>query len=258
MNRAETIKTLKRLGWVALFFLTAILIISAVEKKKSSHASEVNIQINPLQDGFYLVDESDILLTIERSFGYDLTGIPMGAINVERLERVLEDDPFVLNADAYIDARNKVNIEVWQREPVLRIIDNNGLNYYLDEHGVKLPLSKHFTARVLVVTGNIPPHVPDYLEREQHSLKDIFDLTKKIRSDDFFKPLIEQVYIGNTGEFTLVPKVGNQKILLGDYTSIESKLRRLKIFYKEGMPYKGWQTYKTINLKFKEQVVCEK
>jgi cell division protein FtsQ len=35
-------------------------------------------------------------------------------------------------------------------------------------------------------------------------------------------------------------------------------LNRLKIFYKEGMPYEGWRKYETINLKYSGQVVCKR
>jgi cell division protein FtsQ len=70
--------------------------------------------------------------------------------------------------------------------------------------------------------------------------------------------LIEQIYVSNTGEFTLIPKVGDQKILFGNYTNVKDKLENLKIFYQEGMPYEGWQKYRTINLKYKGQVVCER
>ncbi|MCD8495579.1 MAG: hypothetical protein LRY45_02460 [Bacteroides graminisolvens] len=54
---------------------------------------------------------------------------------MERIERVLEEDPFVVDADAYVDSRSRVNVKISQREPMLRIIDNNGLNYYLDADG---------------------------------------------------------------------------------------------------------------------------
>ena len=32
------------------------------------------------------------------------------------LERVLEEDPFILDAETFIDAQNKVNIHIVQRE----------------------------------------------------------------------------------------------------------------------------------------------
>lgn len=258
MLNADLTNTLKRLVWISLLFLLAALVISGVEFKEASLVKEVHIKVQPLPNGNTLVNKADIALTIEKSFGFKFQGLSIGAIEVERLERVLEEDPFILNADVYIDAQNEINIIVSQRQPVLRIIDNNGLNYYLDKDGFKLPLSKHYSARVLVATGNIPPHVPDFLERKKHVLKDLFLLAEMIGQDDFYHAMFEQLFVSNRGEFTLIPMVGNQKVIFGKLDNAQDKLARLKLFYKEGMPYRGWHRYKTINLKYDNQVVCKK
>jgi len=258
MDKKELQLTLKRASWLLAVFFSIAIVVSAVGKREASIVDRVLVEIEPLSSGNSLIKPEDVQLTIQRSFGAKLEGFRLGAIDVGRIERVLEEDPFVLNADVYIDASANVNVKVEQREPVLRVIDNNGLNYYLDENGLKMPLSRHFAVRVLTATGNIPPHDPNFLERKRHRLKDLFLLAEKISADEFFSALIEQIYVSNTGEFTLIPKVGDQKIIFGKLQDADEKLENLKIFYKEGIPYEGWQKYRTINVKFKGQVVCEK
>ena len=255
--KPEVSNILNKVMWAIGAFLLMMLVVSAVEKKQTTNAQEVLIEIKDLANNKFLINEEDVRAMIERSFGFELEGIPLATLDVERLERVLKDDPFVLEAEAYIDAKNTLKIKVAQREPLLRIIDKNGLNYYLDLEGKKLPLSAHYTARVLVATGNIPPHVPDFRDRKKHLLKDLYELTNILKEDEFLSAQIEQVHISNGGEFTLIPKLGRHKILLGPYEQINDKLDRLKIFYKEVLPYKGWQKYKIINLKFKKQVVAK-
>lgn len=255
---AEFNQLLKRLTTVAVFFAAAVIIISAVERKESSQVENVVVRISSLSGDSTLIKPADIMQTIERSFGYELTTLPVGDVDIARLEKVLEEDPIIADADAFVDADSKVNIKITQRDPVLRIIDRNGLNYYLDANGAKMPLSKHYTPRVLVATGNIPPHTPDFLQRKRHLLKDLFELAGIIRKDEFLNALVEQIYVNNRGELTLVPKIGDQLILFGRMADAEDKLKRLKVFYLEAMPYEGWQRYATINLKFKGQVVCEK
>ena len=56
----------------------------------------------------------------------------------------------------------------------------------------------------------------------------------------------------------MVPKVGRHLILFGDMGDMESKFTKLKAFYAQGMKKAGWDKYSRINLKFKDQVVCEK
>lgn len=258
MNNAELIRVGKRLMWTFMVLVTIGVVLSSVQWKETSPSAGLQIDIKPLADGHNLITGEDIVKKIDRSFGFPLEGTPLNNIDIERLERILEEDPFILKADAYVDAGSVINIRVLQREPVLRIIDNNGLNYYLDKDGIQMPPSEHFTARVLVATGSIPPYVPNFLEREKHLLQDVFHLAAQIREDPFLGPLIEQIYVSNRGEMSLAPKVGDQKILLGRYVDMDEKLENLKIFYQEGVPYEGWRKYKVYDLKFKGQVVAVK
>ncbi len=256
MTRTDWIHLGKRLGWIGFLFAIAALVISAIEHRQASKVREVVIAVAPLADSSKLITEGDVGKLIERSFGYALPGTPLKVINVERLERVLEEDPFIMDAEAFVDARDVVSIMVRQRVPVLRIIDNNGLNYYLDEEGIRMPQSRHYTTHTLVATGNIPPYVPDFLERKNYPLGQLFELTEDLRSDPFFKALFEQVHLNNKGEFTLIPMVGDQKILFGTLERKDKKLRALKAFYQEGIPYQGWRKYRIIDLRYRGQVVC--
>ena len=255
---AETLRMLKRIAWGGLLFLVAIIVVSAVERKEASLVPELSIDIEPLPDGELLINGQDVRLAIERSFGYRLEGMPVGSIDVQRLEKVLEAEPFILDADVYIGANNQIKVGVVQREPILRVMDKNGLNYYLDANGIKMPLSPHFTAKVIVATGNLPPYEPKFLDRRRNTLKDVFLLAKMIIEDEFLNAMIEQAHVSNRGEITLVPKVGNHKITFGKYEEAKKKLNRLKIFYKEALPYEGWNKYSEISLQYNGQVVCKK
>lgn len=258
MKNEEIIKSSKKIGWLAGLLLVAMIILSAIGRKESTPTVDVIYKVHPLPSGSSLLNDKDVEKLIERVYGHNLMGRPIGQIDLMRLERMLENDDFVLDANVFIDARNKVNIHIKQREPVLRVIDGNGPHYYLDKNGVKMRLSDRYAARVLVASGNIPPHDPNFLERKRHLLKDVFLLSQMLMADEFFNPLTEQIYVSNIGEITLIPKVGNQKILFGKFVDAEKKLANLKTFYQEGMPYEGWRKYSTIDVRFAGQVVCKK
>ena len=118
-----------------------------------------------------------------------------------------------------------------------------------------MSLQKEIEAKLtwVLIPGN-----PGFLQRKKHILKDIFELTNIILEDDFLQPMMEQIYVNSTNEYELSPNIGDQKIILGKLDNIDNKIFHLKTFYKEALPYKGWQKYKTINLKFKGQVVAGK
>ncbi|MEM9821061.1 MAG: hypothetical protein AAF985_08310 [Bacteroidota bacterium] len=258
MLSPELIAMIKRISWIAMIFMAAALFITTVEKKRSRTVDAVDIRIAALSTGDNLITREDVFVAIERSFGHRVLGLPIGALNVEKVERVLEADPFIRDADVFIDALNTVQIEVSQREPILRVIDQNGLNYYLDHEGKMMPLSPHFTARVLVATGAIPPFDPGYQSRKGNRIKKIYEMCQIILQDELLEVLIGQIDINSKGEISMVPILGNQTIEFGDLVEVSDKIFRLKTFYAEAMPRLGWKKYKTINLKFRNQVVCKK
>lgn len=247
-----------RISWLVFLIIVGVVLLSSVAHKKSSFADGVLVEVQALATGDKLISERDVKQALLKSFGNTLEGTELARLDVERMERVLEEDPFVLKAEAYVDQKNELHVRIAQREPILRVLDIHGGNYYLDQNGVKMPPSKNFAARVLVATGNIAPYAPDFRTQKRNTLKDLFALTQILMADEFFRSFIQQVHVNNAGEFILVPLVGDQKIVLGSARKIEDKLHRLKIFYQQGMPYAGWNLYETINLKYNGQVVCRK
>lgn len=254
----NTMESLRRLGLIAGAGLMLLLITAAITRKRELPVMATTVVVKPLEGNVFLIDSADVVSIINKSWGEPLDGQPAGNINPDRIERFLEEDAFVKNAEVSITANSKVNVIITQRQPVLRVIDKEGLQYYLDESGTRVPLSKHFSARTLVATGNIPHFTSDYQLRKKHLLKNLFELTQVILDDPLWSSLFEQVYVNRRDEFVLVPKVGDQLVILGDLENLEMKLRRLRIFYKEGMSHEGWQRYSTIDLRFKGQVVCER
>ena len=111
----------------------------------------------------------------------------------------------------------------------------NWVGYWLNESGVE------FT--------------PEFMERKKNTLKDVYQLADLIREDELLMAMIEQIHVSNRGEITLVAKVGPAKVLFGQMTDAEEKLRRLKIFYQEVTSIEGWQKYRAVDLRYKGQVV---
>lgn len=247
--------SLRRLGNLAGLFVLLAILIAAVERKEARVVNRVLVEITPLEEERYLIDSADVVRLIVRTFGYGLEQLPLARVETERLERVLRADPFVADAEVFVDAEVNVHIAIRQREPILRVIDSNGKNYYLDAEGNQLPLSSHYTPRILVATGNIPPYVADFLEKESYVLKDLFTLTQMILDDPFLMPMTEQIHVSNNKEFTLIPKLGRQKILLGGAQHLEKKLDYLKLYYEKALPFSGWKKYRALDLRYEGQII---
>jgi cell division protein FtsQ len=87
-----------------------------------------------------------------------------------------------------------------------------------------------------------------------------------VEADDFWTSQIVQINVlgSDVGawqepQLELVPRVGSHIILLGTLDGDETaKLRKLRLFYSEGMPHAGWDSVSYINIKYKDQIVCTK
>ena len=250
----------QRLGMLAALLLVAVVVISAVTYKSSSKVMQIHISIDPLDEGMdhAMITEKDVRKALADGFYQSIEGSSVAGIDAERVELVIEREPFIRNAEVFIDARNEMRIRVSQRIPIVHVIDANDLHYYLDVEGKKMPRSKHFTPRVMVASGHIPPFVPDFQEREKHQLHGVFALAMDIQKDPFLLALVEQIYVNEKGDMILAPKVGDQTIVFGSYKNTAKKIKRLKTFYQSAMPYVGWQKHKQLDLRFKNQVVARR
>src|SRR6185312_2567413 len=185
-----------------------------------------------------------------------LVGRRMDNINIYDLEKRLRSNPFIEFAKVYADMDGVINVEISQRQPVLRIINRYDQDFYVDQHGLKIPLSANFTARVLAANGYIDELFANRVDTLQTPLAmELFKAANYIRNDSLWDAQIAEIYVNKDREIELIPRVGNNRILLGNADSLETKFRNLLVFYKKALPQVGWDAYKTINIKYANQVV---
>jgi cell division protein FtsQ len=154
------------------------------------------------------------------------------------------------NAEIFLTLSGDLGAIIKQRNPVLRVA-NNLESYYFDELGKKMPLSDNYSARVPITTSDL----------NQNNCIDIICLANKIYKDEFLQKQIigiDQIAGEKTNQFELKTRVGNQRIVFGDLKRMDEKIVKLKVFYQKMIADSIMNKYKTINLKFNGQVVCEK
>ncbi|MCB0807582.1 MAG: hypothetical protein KDC05_17440 [Bacteroidales bacterium] len=253
-------KVMKISLWILLFAALFVLVgfIETEHKKTTCKGIEVYIDYNGTAP---LISESEILNPILKTFD-SLTGKKLSDINSIEIENLVNSIDFVENAEVYSTLTGILKVKASQRIPVLRVVNNRGQNFYIDRNGRLFPVKTGLSTRILVASGNIKTTYSDTLNiinsESGVELLNLMKLAQYIENDEFLRAQIEQVYVTGSGEYEMVPKVGRQLIEFGDITSMEKKFENLKVFYKDGMKRAGWDAYKTINLKFDNQVVCEK
>lgn len=239
-------------AWLCLVGAIGFSVYYVYMKWAAVRCQAVVVNINPSSPRF--MDEAEIAGMIEKS-GEPIIGQRLAAININKLEARLSSFTTLNNVEIFrkVDAKGisftgKLIISVDQRTPVIRMKSSTD-DYYFDSEGVKIPTSPKYVERILIATGTIPD---DLVKKVLLKMADF------INKDDFWRAQIEQVFIQENGELLLVPQVGGYLIEFGTPEEYELKLRNLKAVYQQGFKNMGWNRYKTISVKYRNQVVCTK
>jgi len=242
--------------WIALGGATVFLLVAAIKTKPERLCKGIEISIHGVSNNFF-VDKNDILKTIASLEKTNPVGKAMGAFNLKHLEDQLDRDVWIKSAQLFFDNNDILQVIVQEREPVARVFAASGETFYIDDELAMLPLSEKFSARLPVFT-NFPSGKKILSGADSSLLMDIKTISLAIQKDSFCMAMIEQVDITAQRTFEMIPKIGNQLIVFGDATDTETKLVKLKLFYKEIMVKAGWDHYSIINVQYKNQVVAKR
>lgn len=180
--------------------------------------------------------------------GLNPSGKNLGDINTNQIEEAIKANQLIKKAEVFITNNGTVKAIIYERKPVLRVI-SGGKSYYVDDEGKVMPLSQRFAAYLPIATGVI---------KEDFARTDLYKFALFLRNNDFWNAQIEQIVVASNNDITLIPRVGDQKIILGKLTDYEEKLDKLMSFYLKGQNETGWNKYSVINLKYDKQVVGTK
>ncbi len=239
------------------------------KSEKNTRVKSLNISIHNNEENLFL-NEKDIKQFLA-SCNKSVVSSQYKNISIPELEKVLNSHPAIQNAEVSGDIDGEVKIDIVQRTPVCRIINSDGESYYIDSQSKLMPLNENYSARVIVVNGFVNE---PYSKRYQYSvdqirsnklfsqvsmLDDLLDVVNYINADSTLSTLIHQVYVNEEHDLELFPAVGEQKIIFGSSEFLVEKFNKLKLFYTQGLnKTDSWTKYSTLNLKYKNLVVCTK
>lgn len=194
-------------------------------------------------ENIYITDSTvSNLLAIK---GKDLTDHSKDSLNLTRLEKKMDQNPMIANAEIFKSITGDLSALITQREPLGRVIGENP--FYIDKQGGSMPLSPNYSARVPLVN-----------QVDSTDIQKVFPLLKKINKDDFLTKHIIGIRKSARGDFILKMRGSALTINFGEIKRIDQKIRNFKAFYKKAHIDHKLDDYRQVNLKFVNQVVCTK
>ena len=243
---------------ILIYSLGSLILISLISfralRLSERKVSGIEIEIMSNQD-FYLIDQFEIqaLLNQEQSV---VLGTNFDQVDIKLLERQVEENPFVAEIDVFMSVTGVLGAKVSPAQPIGRLMSSRGPDQYIDVTGKLLPMNADYTARVPLISFTEYPQWESNLG-ENDLGKQLMEFLIFINKDELWRAQIAQLAVSEENELTLWPQMTKQLILFGPADEIEEKFKKLKLFYKEVLPKKGWNTYSSINLKYKNQIVCK-
>jgi len=241
--------------WSIAGALLVLLFIISWKAKEEKKCASINVELVGENTIALFMDEKEILQIIHEK-GIQ-AGLPIGAVNLNALEKNLQSIKWVKHAEMFLDNQQALQIKIEQRIPIARIFTAAGNSFYIDKEGWRLPLKQLTVMRLPVFTG-FPSDQEKMSTPDSLLLKDILHFTKAIQEDSFFMAQIAQINIAANGDFEMIPSLGDHLVLMGSAENVEDKLNRLYSFYKQVWVQSGVNAYQVLDCRFDHQIVALK
>ena len=230
-----------------LAVLAALLVTGALwarSKSRGEVCTAVNVQVVNADSTSFVTPEG--ILSDLKSQGIKLEGKRMGDINASDVEEALRLSPYLENADIVKCQDGRLLIRVYQLVPVLRVFDGDD-SYYVNRMGKRMAASSFYHCDVPVVQGHFTKKYPPTR---------LLPLIDYVEGDSLLRSLVTMYCVRDTNNIILVPQFSGHVVNIGNADGFENKFDKLKLFYREVMPKKGWNTYDTISVKWNHQIVA--
>lgn len=236
------------ISWIAMSGVAVVLIYLAwnfSKRQTGQSCLDVVVELDHV-NGIEYIKEDEVRAFILAN-NDKIVGEKIGSLDLDSIEQSLNNYPFVRKAEVYIDLDRKVHVDIEQITPILRVHPSSGSPYYLSQDGDRSPLSKYYSAHVIVASGEISEAMD----------KKLYTLIRYVNDSKLWNAQIEQIFVSKDQDITLIPKLGQFSIILGDVDQLESKFNKLETFFRKGLNKTGWEKYKSLNLKYNKLVICK-
>ena len=237
-----------KINWNILKMVMLMIAISGLYafsnyRNESKKITELDVQFTD-GDNLYVTTAMVNKLLIQNFQGFE--NVPKEKLVLNTMEKALEANEMVKNAQVYLTVNGKLTTKIAQRNPIGRVEGSS--IFYLDDEGKRMPLSRNHSARVPIITGNIT----------DKSLEDVLLILNHINGDDFLRKNVIGIHAMNTNKYQLKFRTENFVVSLGRAEALERKFNKFKAFYVKGAKDKSLDTYSKVSLEFSNQVVCTK
>lgn len=242
----DTIIKIALTAVLAVYLVFALAMTGAAER--ADHYTRLSIAVaDSIGSGF--VSDSDVSQECGDLYSI-ISSTSREKIDLNALEQTITSMPVVETANVAALCDGSLHISVSPMVPVARVFDPTGHSYYINAKGKRVLADARYHVDVPVVVGNF--------DSSTMKAESLLPMLSHIAADPTLNALVSTVTTTPKGDIVIVPVIRGQVINFGDTANVADKFTRLKTFYTEVLPVKGWNTYDTISVKWARQVVASR
>lgn len=253
-----------KIALVAALFCVLGLVCFAIIKMNGARRHQVTCAGVKVEfaDDYNFVTAEDIEGYLMKDYGTYI-GQRLDSLDLAKVEKILDSKGVIQKTDAFTTPDGYLNVKVYQRKPIVRFQKGN-TGFYADEKGFLFPLQSNYTSRVPIVDGAVPLNVTDAYkgeprtDKEKRWLSQVIAMVTYMDGSKVWSENISQITVEQNGDLVLVPREGKEVFIFGQPTEVAAKFGKIGKYYTAIVPDKGEGYYSTVNVKFKDQIVCRK
>lgn len=227
------------LGYVAFAFA----FVHEENAKRICQGIDLRIEGNSLPDSVLRQGVSSQLA----KYGRRLKGQPLESIDLSNIENYLGRFSNFESVECSFNPDSRLRITITPIKAEVRVFTDNGKSFYINRYGKRIDADAEFYIDVPVL---IAP------EKYERLIPSALSLIRYVGSDPDLSPLISAYKIDGPNDLMIIPRLQGHIVNFGDSTRLDEKKAALLAAYRNVLPSKGWNTYDTISVKFKSQIVA--
>lgn len=210
---------------------------------------EQNTRITGVEfTGYYFTSVEELDGAFESPVGMLADSVELGSIYSS-----LTALPYVKNLNISMASRGKLDITVREREPIGMIINRRN-SAFMDSDGVKLPIQLSKDVDVPLVYG-FSTEQSDTLSGD--AFEQVRDFLLAARAKPFSWVTISEVTWNKREGVVALSSENGVKLIFGN-EKYGKKLDNWEAFYEQVASRKGIRSYRSLDLRFSNQIVADK
>ena len=176
-----------------------------------------------------------------------LKGERLDSIDLQKLEDYLGKFSNFESVECSFNPDSRLRITITPIKAEVRVFTDKGPSFYINRYGKRIDADAEFfiDVPVLIATSAHEKDIPSALA-----------VIRYTAADPDLGPLIAAYKVDGPNDIIIIPRLYGHVVNFGDSTRLKEKKAAVMAAYREVLPAKGWNTYDTISVKFRDQIVA--